>query len=196
LTGALRGPPPFYKVIGDSVHEAIGGDASFRQIFLVAHSAAGALVATIADGLPYLRGVIFLDALLPQPGQSWFDTAPENLASRVRGLAHNGFLPPWHLWWPPEMLSAMLPDEATRAAFTSELKGLPLAYFEERAPKTVLPAGLRCTYVRLSDAYEAEASCADSLGWPVVHEPLDHFAMLTKAAHLAAVLDECTGGTA
>jgi hypothetical protein len=195
FTAIMRGPPSYYEAMVALARDAIRGDAFDGPTFLVAHSGAGALVPAIARGSPDLHGAIFLDALLPHPGQSWFDVAPADLAPHLRGLVHDGFLPPWHLWWPPKMLSAMLPDEGTRAAFTSELKELPLAYFEERAPETVLPPCILSAFIRLSDAYENEASRAEALGWRVVRETLHHLAMLTKAEHIAAVLDECTGGT-
>jgi hypothetical protein len=195
FTAIMRGPPPYYEAMVALARDAIRGDAFDRPTFLVAHSGAGALVPAIVKGSPDLHGAIFLDALLPHPGQSWFETASHDLAARLRGLADNGLLPPWHLWWPPEALSAMLPDERLRDRFASELRKLPLAYFEERAPETVMPPCILSAFIRLSDAYENEASRAEALGWRVVRETLHHLAMLTQAEHVAAVLGECTGGT-
>jgi len=188
FTAIMRGPPPYYEAMVALARDAIRSDAFDGPTLLVAHSGAGALVPAIAKGSADLHGAIFLDALLPHPGQSWFDTASRELAARHRGRAHNGLVPPWHLWWPPEALAGMLPDERLRDSFASELRELPLAYFEERAPETVMPAHIRCTYIRLSDAYEAEASRAETLGWHVVRERWHHLAALADAERVATLL--------
>lgn len=181
LTPVMRGSGPFYpKLAATAAVEA--GDA-----VLIAHSGAGALVPAIAEQCN-LRGAIFLDALLPHPGKSWFETASPQLAVRLRGLAEDGELPPWHRWWPKGAMERLLPDEAQRDAFTRELATLPLAYFEERAPAATL--AIPGAYLQLSDGYKAEADQAAADGWPVVRLALHHLAMLTQQDAVARAIME------
>ncbi|MGH3924022.1 MAG: hypothetical protein ACRDTT_14325, partial [Pseudonocardiaceae bacterium] len=49
---------------------------------LVGHSGAGPLLPAIAAATPTV-GVIYVDAGLPQPGASWFDTAPPPLVAHL-----------------------------------------------------------------------------------------------------------------
>ncbi len=41
--------------------------------------------------------MVFVDALLPHPGESWFAGVPPELGARAcASLAKDGRLPPWH----------------------------------------------------------------------------------------------------
>ena len=54
------------------------------EAIVVAHSGAGALIPSVAAlAKEGLRGVIYCDAILPHPGQSWFDTAPPALGEHT-----------------------------------------------------------------------------------------------------------------
>lgn len=48
----------------------------------------------------------------------------------------------------------------------------------------------RCVYLRLSDAYGAEASEAGALGWPVCRLESSHLGTMTDPRGLAQALDE------
>ena len=135
---------------------------------LAVHSGAGALVPAIVAAAPALAGVVFADAGLPAPGAAWLETAPGELRGHLLGLAAGGGLPPWHRWFPPETLAEVLPDPAVRAAFTAELRPLPVAWFAEPAPAAA--------------------------GWPVerVTGAGGHLAMLAEADGLAGVLGSLT----
>jgi hypothetical protein len=154
---------------------------------LVVHSGAGALVPSIAALAP-VRAAVYVDALLPHPGRSWFDTVDTETAAFLRGLAVGGLLPPWHTWFAADAFDPLLPDPLLRAVFLQELSPLPLAYFEETAPDLPAPRG---SYVRTSEAYNAEADAAEALGWPVVRLPLDnHLAPITQPKTIADVVAE------
>src|SRR5439155_23231941 len=103
-----------------------------------------------------VRVAVFIDAILPHPGQSWFETAPAALAEPLRALARDGWLPPWHRWFPPEVLAAALPTPDLRARFIAELPELPLVYLEALAPVIEGWPPPSCAYVQLSPAYERE----------------------------------------
>jgi hypothetical protein len=148
----------------------------------VVHSGAGALVPPIA-ALEAVKGVVFVDALLPHPGESWFGGVPEQLGSRLRGMAKDGKLPPWHAWWPKGAMERLLPDRASGAAFLAEQSELPLAYFEESAPE--IPLTTPSAYLRLSEAYDADADAAEGAEWPVLRLNLSHLAMLTHPQPVA-----------
>ncbi len=179
LTLVMRGNGPFYPTL------AAAAAAEADGAVLVAHSGAGALVPAIA-AQSHLRGAIFLDALLPHPGRSWFETASAPLAAHLRGLASDGSLPPWHRWWPDGAMARLLPDDAQRAAFVHELAALPLAYFEEPAPDVTL--SIPCAYLQLSEGYKAEADQAAADGWPVARLALHHLAMLTDPEPVASAM--------
>ena len=189
LTPCLAGGPSYYARFADCVAGAINSE--FSNPFLVVHSGAGALVPVIAARTA-LAGAIFVDALLPHPGRTWFETAPPQLAARLRGLAQDGRLPPWNQWWPEEIMAMMLPDAALRERVFAGLRELPLAYLEEVAPDAALATA--AAYLQLSGGYHAEAAQAETAGWPVARmssqqTPLQHLAMLTHPRRVAAEIE-------
>jgi hypothetical protein len=181
LTPLMQGEPPFYPALASGAATAVDDDT-----ILIAHSGAGALVPAIA-ALADLHGVVFVDALLPHPGESWFSGVPADLGARLRGLAKDGRLPPWHAWWPKGAMEAMLPDRTLGAAFIAEQKDLPLAYFEEPAPD--VPLAMPAAYLQLSSAYEPDADAAAQAGWPVERLALHHLAPLTHPQVVAAAIE-------
>jgi len=175
----------FYDVLAERMAEQLGADGAAP--ILVAHSGAGPLAAVLAARLARVAGVILADAILPHPGRSWFDTAPQGLGETLRAGVVAGLLPPWSDWWPPGALERLVPDAATRAALIAELEPIPAAFFEEPAPRTELAAP--AAYLKLSEAYEDEARLANRRGWPLVRLPLHHLAPLTDPAAVARSLE-------
>lgn len=183
LIGALDGGQSYYRGLA----EAVVGQLPAAETVLVGHSGAGALLPAIAQAAGDVRAAMFVDAALPHPGASWFDTVPAELAEQLRAMARHGWLPPWHEWFPPDEVTRLLPDAALRGQFVAEIPRLPPAYFAETAPDaSELPA----SYVRLSDAYEPQASAAERRGWPTYRAPADHLAMLTDPERVTAVLEQ------
>ena len=156
---------------------------------LAVHSGAGSLVPAISSRVP-LAAVIFVDAILPTPGRSWFDTAPASLADHLSGLAVEGMLPPWPNWFGPEVMSRLVPYAPLREAFEADCPPLPLSYFEEPASPEPMPPDLPAGYLHLSEGYDEEARSADALGWPVRSEELHHLALLTHPDRIATALVE------
>ena len=188
---------PVWRRLGDlegDIYEALADDLA-RQVapagegaLLVAHSGAGALVPALAAKLAArVRGAVFVDAILPHPGRSWFDTAPAMLRDELRAGVSDGWLPAWHAWWPPGALERLVPDDALRAGLTDELAPIPAAYFE--APAPAIPLEAPAAYLRLSGAYDAEAAEAETKGWPVRRLALDHLAILTRPEPVALALE-------
>jgi hypothetical protein len=180
LAGVFAAGPPFYPKLADRVAEAVHANVPTLPLVLVGHSGAGALLPAIAAACSgEVEAAVLVDAILPHPGASWFDTAPPNLTEHLRSLAADGWLPPWDDWFPPGTLEGLLPDSGLRERFVGELPRLPLAYFEERAPTTPdrIP---RHAYLQLSDAYQQLADEAERRGWPTRRQSADHLAMLTQ----------------
>ena len=182
---ALLEASPLYPKIAGAIAkdvEELPGD-----IVLIGHSGAGALLPSVAAAVgPRVRGFLFVDAILPEfPGMSWLDTVPTDFATRVRELSSDGFLPPWHEWWPSHVIAHLLPDNVQRTAFIENLDRRPFAYFDEKTPDIELPTTARCAYLQLSPGYETEAKRAQASGWPVDSCSLGHLAMVTEAAELA-----------
>ncbi len=176
----------YYATLADSLGASLA-DRS-EPLILVAHSGAGALVAALAARLPSPpTAVILVDAILPHPGRSWFDTAPEGMPDQLRAGAAFGELPRWSDWWPPGALERLVPDAAVRDAMLAELEPLPLAYFEE--PATAATWDGPTAYLQLSGAYDSESQVASRSGWPLVRLPLHHLAMLTDPVSVAAALE-------
>jgi hypothetical protein len=171
LTPIMAGDGPYYPELAEAVTAVID-----EPSVLVVHSGAGALVPAIATLAP-VRSVVFVDALLPHPGESWFSGVPEELGAHLRGMAKGGKLPPWHAWWPKGAMERLLPDRAAGAAFLAEQTELPLAYFEEAAPEIALTTP--SAYLQLSEAYAGDADVAEGAQWPVLRLNLNHLGMLT-----------------
>ena len=176
----------YYPTLAASLAASIDG-AGPGPVVLAAHGGAGPLIPALAAALRApVAGAVFVDALLPHPGRSWFDTAPAQMRDQLRAGAQMGQLPPWDDWWPPGALERLVPDEAARTALIDELEPLPLAYFEERAPAAALEAP--GAYLQLSASYEEEARLAGRQGWPVVRLPLNHLAPVTLPQAVAGAL--------
>lgn len=158
-----------------------------RPTVLVGHSGAGRYLPALADAVPGTELLVYVDAMLPEPGRSWLDDAPPELTARLRELAGaDGVLPPWSDWFGPDALAEILPDPVMRERLRDESPRLPLDFFAEPAPLSVWSGPQ--VYVRLSDAYLAEAERMAAAGVPVLVRPSHHLAMLTDPAMVAEAL--------
>jgi hypothetical protein len=175
LTATLSGGPPYCSRQVAAIAEAVGQ----RWTVLVAHSGAGPLLAATRSALDDSHGYVFVDAGLPTPGMSWFESAPAELAAQLRDMARDGWLPPWSQWWPLQALEELLPDPELRTRFAAASPRLPLAMFEEVLPPAPTWPDRPCAYLRLSDAYRDPADRAPALGWPIIELASHHLAVLT-----------------
>jgi hypothetical protein len=134
---------------------------------LVAHSAAGLLLPSLADALG-ASALIFVDARLP-PALGRVRPVDDEFMAFLRTLpTEGGRLPPWSRWWGDRRLESLIRDPARRSQFEADLPRLPLSWFD--AETDVPPwASSRCAYLRLSKPYEPEALTAERRGWTVVH---------------------------
>ncbi|MGH8793693.1 MAG: alpha/beta fold hydrolase [Stackebrandtia sp.] len=190
LARALEQGPPFHRGIARAAARAAVDVDPRRPIVLVGHSGAGSLLPAIAEETWGRAAAVFVDALLPHPGHSWFDSAPRRLREHLIGLAADGRLPAWNEWFPPESLVALIPDAAARERFVAELPRIPLSYFEEPAVAARDLPPESCAYIQLSAAYEGQADEAARRGWAVRRHDADHLTMLTRPDFVAELLDD------
>lgn len=185
LSGILTAGPPY---CGPQA-EVIARSAAGEPPILVAHSAAGSLMAAAGTMIGQVRGYIFVDARLPTPGHSWMESAPPERAARRREMADSqGWLPPWPRWWRDDALTELLPDQGVRADFVASCPELPLAMFEEVQPPAPQWPDAPGGYLRLSESYAGYAAGAREFGWPVIELESHHLAILTEPGRIAGSL--------
>ena len=135
-------------------------------VILVGHSGAGPLLAAASEVVPDLRGIIFVDAGLPHPGQSWIQTADTGLVEQLNQMSQGGWLPSWCEWWGPDAMAELLPEPQFRKKFCDECPRLPFAMFNEVHPLVLGGLHVPAAYLRLSEGYEDAALRAEQLGCP------------------------------
>jgi len=175
-----------------TVAQAIA-DQAVAGTVLVLHSGAGSLAPAVAD-LSEGRTIAaaFVDAVLPSPGRSWFDTASAALGHKLRDLASDGHVPPWDQWFGVAAMEQLLPDPILRQGFVSELSPTPLAWLDAPAPDIGFGLEQASAYLRLSKIYAAVAAAARQRGWPTLRLDLGHLALMTHPAEVVRSLIEVT----
>lgn len=197
LRSGFEGGPPYYPRLAAQVEQALDPGQRLDQIVLVGHSGAGGLLSVISEALDGTDGAIFVDAILPHAGASWFDTASTQLEDQLRKLVRqDGRLPAWDHWFRPETLERLIPDADLRARLCEELPELPLLYFDEVAPLTETWPDDCCGYLQLSRNYEEAADEAENRGWSVLRRELDHLAILTQPETINSLIIELVGAVA
>lgn len=179
LRASLASPPAFATA---------ASEAAPHVEVLVGHSGAGAVLPMIADAID-ATVTVFVDAIVPQ-ATTTFTPSPAFFVLLDQLTVVDGLLPPWHEWWPPEILARLVPDERVRAVVTVENPRLPRAFYETpiALPERwwQRPAG----YIQLSPAYDEERAHAKQLGWPTRQLHGQHLDLLTQPGTVAdAVVD-------
>lgn len=189
LASVFKRDGPYHPAVGAAVAEQVGPVDPGTRIILVAHSGAGALLPAIAATTGPVTGAVFVDALLPHPGRTWFDTVPQELQDRLVSLVDGDLLPKWSDWFPPTAIAALIPHRAQREAFIAALPRMPLSYFAETAPDPQTWPPQWCAYVQYSAAYDAQAAEAARSGWSVRRIEGDHLSILTRPEEAAQIID-------
>jgi pimeloyl-ACP methyl ester carboxylesterase len=164
-----------------------------RDAVLVGHSYGGMVIAGVADrARERLAHVVYLDAFLPQDGESLFAILPPDRGDVLRAAARdhgNG-------WFVPPLPAAAydVADAATAAWADERLCPQPLATFAQPAalsdpPGTHTPCTyVRCTANQRASSFASSDERARAMGFG--HEELaaGHDAMLTEAGATASLL--------
>ena len=177
------------------------------EVVLCAASYGGMPVTGAADRVPErIRGVVYVDALVPFDGQSALDLLPAGFAEMVRaGVSEHG--EHWRVPMPPTLLDALLPSGALpddeRTACVTRLREHPALAFAEPVRLTgridQLPrAFVRCTAAEFGvdideDPIAPCAARAQKEGWLYRELVAPHDPQLFDPMGIADLLDELVG---
>lgn len=163
------------------------------DVVLVGHSFGGATICGAADTVrDRIRRMVFLDAAILQPGESWFDLLDPEIAQARQELADRTSgglsLPPAE----PQAIGVTDPDDI--AFLKSRLTPHPFATLKTGMDmKHPAGHGLNPHYIHLSDpAYPPATGSlerAQTYGWPVSDIATCHEAMVTAPLAVADELE-------
>lgn len=156
---------------------------------VVLYSAAGLLAPLLGD----LR-MVFVDALLPRDGPTWWHTAPAAMRDRLTSLIDDDALPPFVEWWDPQVIETLLPDPVQRASFASGCPRIPMSLLRAPLPSAGGWSPRQAAYLRLSEGYDDDMANAVSRGWPTATLDGTHLSILTEPAEVAAAVMRLAGG--
>jgi pimeloyl-ACP methyl ester carboxylesterase len=168
-----------------------------EDVVLVGHSHGGMVVTGVAAVAPErLRLLVYLDAYIPEAGQSQFDLWPPAMRADVEAdaAAHGGFRSPPSA----ELLGITAPGLAAWAE--ARITPHPVACYVQPVPAgneatAALPrAYISCTEGPMAGVLGRFAAKARASGWPVREIATGHDAMLTEPRQVADRLLELAGG--
>jgi pimeloyl-ACP methyl ester carboxylesterase len=173
------------------------GDTPARDLILVGHSLGGMTIPLVAARRP-LRRLVYLCALLPQPGRSLGQQMAEDGAmldpDYARGLSRTD--PDLRTWVDEERAREHMfgdCDEATATAAIARLR--PQATYPYRLPHppdalaAVASTYVLCTQDRMVNPEWSRRTAPDRVGADVEELPGSHSPFLSRPGQLADVLD-------
>jgi pimeloyl-ACP methyl ester carboxylesterase len=165
------------------------------DVILVGNSYAGMVITGVAAKIPErLKLLVYLDAYLPDDGQSEADLLPVDMfaARQADAAIHGGVIQP-----PPASIFGVT-DPELQQWINIRMTPHPLSTYTESVP--VGDAGskaIRGIYIHCNgnpsttpDLFEASTAKARDKGWQVIDLYAGHLAMLTVPRELAAILLE------
>jgi len=172
--------------VGDVADILVGEDLG--DAILVGHSYGGTVIASLAERVPErLRCLVFLDASVPDDGQSNNDTLPPELVAMIRESAHRGG-DGWRV--PPPAPTDWRLDEELRARLTPH----PLRSLEQPAAlRSAASRRVRRAFLRTSPPtsfYQQILERARVDGWYWRELEGGHYAMITAPLVVATALIE------
>jgi pimeloyl-ACP methyl ester carboxylesterase len=147
---------------------------------LVGHSYAGMVITAVADRLPQRIGrLVYLDAVVPLPGESWSSGHSEEVrAKRREAIAQTGSIPPAE----PSLFGLQGEDAAWAARHSTPQPGGvyddPLHFDAARLarlPRTFID----CTNPPLATIAASRRRVREQLGWQLLQIPTGHDAMIS-----------------
>jgi pimeloyl-ACP methyl ester carboxylesterase len=161
-----------------------------RHVVLVGHSYAGMVITAVAArAAARIAHLVYLDAFVPEVGQSMFDLLPADRTEAMRAAAReqgDGWrIPPY----PPERLGVTSAKDTEWLA--RHLVAQPLRTFEQPVAAEA-PAKLRRTYVYCgkpaSGALDQFRRLQDDRSWRFHELATGHDAMVTAAREVTMLL--------
>jgi pimeloyl-ACP methyl ester carboxylesterase len=186
LQGVARSAPPYWRAGVDTIVRSAGDE----PVVLVPHSNSGLFMPAVIDALgDQVRGVVFVDAALPESG---YHSTREFLTTLVDAA---GNLPPWTSWWGEADVTVLFPDAEVRARVEAEQVRMPLAYWDHPPPASPGWDRVPCGYLWFGEPYDALADRAAAHGWSTRNVPGNHLHMLIDPDAVAtAVLEMAESG--
>jgi pimeloyl-ACP methyl ester carboxylesterase len=172
---------------------------NLEQVVLVGHSYGGMVIQGVASrAAQHIRELVFLDAFIPQDGQSLFDLLPEKSVHGMRSRLTDdkgrtfsqGATRAW-LIPPPASLDGWKVFGEDATWLTTQLVPTPVATFEEPVhlehgrAEQIPRSFLRCTNFPNFQEMETKAQRA---GWRTARVDAGHFAQLEKPEEVAQFL--------
>jgi pimeloyl-ACP methyl ester carboxylesterase len=165
------------------------------DVILVGNSYAGMVITGVAAKIPErLKLLVYLDAYLPDSGQSEADLLPSEvfIARQAEAAAHGGVIQP-----PPPAIFGV-GDHRFEQWINDRMTPHPLSTYTEPVPvgdgrASAIPGVfIHCTGnpSTTPDLFASSATKARVRGWPVYDLEAGHFAMLTAPDRVAAILLE------
>ena len=163
------------------------------DVVLVGHSYGGMVVTGVAErAADRLASLVYLDALVPEDGQSVFDLQPaERRAAILEEIAANG-----GRFWPPRSAAFYgVRDPAQQAWVDGKCTPQPFGTLFERLRLTAASAGkvarklyILCTDPPLAYMRRFYDMAGASDGWQTMELATGHDAMVTAPERLAQIL--------
>jgi pimeloyl-ACP methyl ester carboxylesterase len=161
------------------------------RVVLVGHSYAGMVVSSVAaKAASRLSHVVYLDAFVPENGQSLFDLLPADRADAMRATAQNegdGWrVPPFS----PQRFGVTGAKDVEWLA--RRLVPQPIKTFSQPAETAATPGRTKRTYIYCSSpatgTFDRYLDLRDDRAWQFHDVKTGHDAMITAPAALAKIL--------
>ena len=161
------------------------------DVILVGHSYAGMVITGVAAKIPELLSqVIYLDAYLPDDGQSEVDLWPEDMRREILSdiAAGSGVRKP------PSLAFLGITDPDLGDWLNQRMTPHPLATYNHPPPvggtkvASLRYSYIHCTAGQTTSLFATFARKARANDWPVFELATGHAAMLTAPQELAAIL--------
>jgi pimeloyl-ACP methyl ester carboxylesterase len=160
-----------------------------REAVLVCHSWSGMLAPAVAGRLPdRVRRIVFVDAVLPEPGKSFADLAGPEFRTMLYKHVENWLVRPW----PLPVFGVHC--EERKKWFSARLSAFPLKAFTTPYAGPAQPTWPECAYVRCVETpmpfLKSMARQAQTSGFAYHEIESGHSPMSTAPDKLAEILGE------
>lgn len=164
------------------------------EVTLVGHSYGGQVIAGVASALPgALARLVYLDAFVPNDGESATEQQPETIAHHYReSVRERGF--GWLL--PTRKLEVLgVTDPVDIEWLTALMVPHPYRAFNDPVRVSADALAIPSTFIESVDwmrVFQSARERAQSRGWPVHELQTGHQSMTTAPRALAELLDQIT----